>query len=114
MVDQRARELAYQQAEAEIQKTRSMALNLTTKAKKTNEEPAKGTESIDPIKQNLEHQSQAIDIASKLKDIDRQDRKTEADLNLTHAKTFSTVKKTEEKPKEKVKSEKKTPSKASK
>jgi len=114
MVDQRARELAYKQAEADIDKTRGMALNLVTKAKKTNEEPAKGTESVDPIKQKLEHQSQAIDIASKLKDIDRQDRKTEADLNLTHAKTYQTVKKSEEKPKEKVKPEKKTPSKASK
>ncbi len=37
-VDMRAKELAYQQMEADIQKTQAMALNMATKSKKTNVE----------------------------------------------------------------------------
>jgi hypothetical protein len=114
MIDERAKELGYRQAEAEIKKTESMALNLVTKAKKTNQEPPKGAEATDPIKQGLEHQSQAVDLAGKLKDMDRQDRKTEAEIEHIHAKTYQTVKKADEKPKEKEKPTKKTTSKASK
>jgi hypothetical protein len=101
--------------EEEADKVRqSMTLNLVTKAKKTNQEPPKGAEATDPIKQGLEHQSQAVDLAGKLKDMDRQDRKTEAEIEHIHAKTYQTVKKADEKPKEKEKPAKKTASKASK
>jgi hypothetical protein len=46
--------------------------------------------------------------------MDRQDRKTEAEIEHIHAKTYQTVKKADEKPKEKEKPTKKTTSKASK
>jgi hypothetical protein len=114
MVDQRAKELAYKQAEAEIQKTQSMALNLTTKAKKTNEEPPKGGEAVDPIQKDLEHQAGAVDIMSKMHDMDIKGKESEAKVTAIHAKTYQTVKKAQEKPPEKEKPEKKAPAKASK
>jgi hypothetical protein len=103
MVDQRAKELAYKQAEAEIQKTQSMALNLSTKAKKTNQEPIKGAETVDPIKQRLEHESSGVDIMAKLQDMADKGKEAEAKLALLHAKTYQTVKKAQEKPPEKAK-----------
>jgi hypothetical protein len=91
-----------------------MALNLTTKAKKTNAEPPKGSETIDPIKQRLEHQSGAMDIMGKMQDMDIKGKESDAKVTALHAKTYQTVKKTEEKPQEKTKTEKKPASKATK
>jgi hypothetical protein len=114
MVDERARDLQYKQAEADIKKTEGMALNLITKAKKTNKEPIKGAEAEDPVMKDLEHKSAGVDIMGKLRDIDAKGKEADAKIALTHAKTYQTVKKANEKPPEKTKPAKKPASKAKK
>lgn len=84
MVDDKAKELAYMQAEADVKKTNAMALNLITKAKKSNNEPPElpAGEAIDPIQKQLEYRKQMTDIVGKEAKMQRETDRYEREMAM--------------------------------
>jgi hypothetical protein len=102
MIDVKAKELAYGDMQAEIDKKKAMALNLVTKAKQTNNEPPKAGPQEDPVMKDLERQGKQVEVIGKVAEISHADEKHQADMNLTHAKVIKTLQKPEKKEGEKA------------
>ena len=88
-VDLKAKELAYADMQAEVDKKKAMALNLITKAKKTNNEVPPPPPN--PMKDRLENAKTVTDITGKMAEEKRADERHQADVHLTHAKTISAL-----------------------